>query len=151
MGRRRFDYSADGRVSAQRFIDALVDFSDDRPRYWPGQTANQYRVLGQGTGWALVREGTATAWEESRYDWSEPGRVASTVEKSNFLNPGTTWEFRVTDRPGGGCHIEVMLERDFRGLQGLIVETLTRLPGSSTVFPRILRQTLGILEREDLV
>jgi hypothetical protein len=149
MGRRRFEYSAESTISPARFIAALVDFSADRPRYWPGQTANQFKLLKKGKDWALVREGTGTAWEESRYDWSDPAYVFSEVKRSNFLRPGTRWEFRVKKRRGGGCHIDAVLERDFRGPQGLVVENLSRLPGASKVFPRILNQTLRILERED--
>ena len=148
MGRRRFEYSADSTISPERFIAALTDFSENRPKYWPGQTANQFKLLKKGKDWALVREGTGTAWEESRYDWSKPGLVVSTVEKSNFLNPGTTWEFRVKKKLGG-CHVDAVLERDFRGPQGLIIENLSRLPGASKVFQRVLNQTLRILERED--
>ena len=149
MGRRRFVYSAEGKVSPERFIAALVDFSDHRPKYWPGQTRNQFRLIEQGKDWALVREGTLTVWEQSRYDWSKLGRVVSTVEDSNFLKPGTTWAFHVTKRANGGCRVDVVLERDFTGWQGNIVEGLSRLPGSTSVFERVLRQTMGILEREE--
>jgi hypothetical protein len=149
MGRRRFEYIAEGRISPQRFIAALTDFSDDRPKHWPGQTRNQFRLIERGQDWAVVQEGTGTVWERSRYDWSRPGVVVSTVQDSNFLRPGTTWEFRVSGRPGGGCRVDVVLERDFSGLQGHVVEALSHLPGSSALFGRVLRQTIGILERED--
>ena len=89
-----------------------------------------------------------TAWEESRYDWSTPGLVVSTVEKSNFLNPGTTWEFRVKKRAGGGCLVDAVLERDFTGLQGHLVQALTYLPGAPAAFAMVLRRTMAILESE---
>jgi hypothetical protein len=148
MGRRRFVYSAEGRISPERFIAALTDFSTDRPKYWPGLTRNQFRLIESGKDWALVQEGTGTVWERSRYDWSKPGTVVSTVQESNFLRPGTTWEFRVSRRPGGGCRVDVVLERDFTGLQGHAVEALSHLPGSSLMFGRVLRQTIALLERE---
>lgn len=148
MGRRRFVYSAEGDVTPAHFIAALTDFSADRPKYWPGMTANQFRLIEKGKDWALVREGTASAWEQSRYDWSQPGLVVSTVEESNFLKPGTTWEFRVRQRAGGGCRVDVVLERDFTGLQGLAVQALSYLPGSTGVFALALRRTLALLENE---
>ncbi|HXA43267.1 MAG TPA: hypothetical protein VNV65_10210 [Candidatus Solibacter sp.] len=148
MGLRRFVYSAEGNVSPERFINALTDFSEDRPKYWPGMTANQFRLIDKGKDWALVREGTGLAWEQSRYDWSKPGLVVSTVEESNFLKPGTTWEFRVSKRPGGGCRVDAVLERDFTGLQGHAVQALSYLPGSTAVFALALRRTLAILEAE---
>ena len=147
MGRRRFEYSVEGEVSPQRFIRALTDMSDERPRYWPGQTHNQYRVLQTGRDWALIQEGTGTAWERSRYDWSRPGTVVSTVEESNFLKPGTRWEFRVR-KHGDGCRVDVVLEREFTGIQGLAVQALSYLPGANAGFALVLRRTMGILERE---
>src|SRR5260370_36068928 len=134
MGRRRFVYSAKGKVSPERFINALTDFSDDRPKYWPGMTANQFRLIEKGKDWALVREGTGLAWEQSRYDWSKPGLVVSTVEESNFLKPGTTWEFRVNKRADGGCRVDAVLERDFTGLQGHAAQALIYLAGSTGGF-----------------
>ncbi len=107
------------------------------------------QVIEKGKDWALIREGTATSWEQSRYDWSKPGLVVSTVEESNFLRPGTTWEFRVSKRPGGGCRVEAVLERDFTGLQGHFVQALSYLPRSTAVFALALRRTLAILEAEE--
>src|SRR5258708_34371988 len=149
MGRRRFEYSAGGRVPPERFIAALTDFSENRPKYWPGQTSNQFKLIEKGKDWGLVREGTATTWEQSRYDWSQPGLVVSTVEKSNFVKPGTTWKFRVSKRPGGGCRVDAVLERDFTGLQGHAVQALSYLPGSTRMFALVLRRTLAILEAEE--
>jgi hypothetical protein len=150
MGLRRFSYSAEGNVSPERFIRALTDMTPDRPKYWPGQTANQYKVLEKGETSALIREGTGTVWEQSRYDWSKPGRVVSTVVASNFLKPGTTWEFRVSARPGGGCRVDATLTRNFSGPQGLLVQALTYAPGGvNLVFGSALKRTLAILEREE--
>jgi hypothetical protein len=148
MGFRRFEYSAEGLVSPERFIAALTDFSDDRPRYWPGQTRNQFKVIEKGLGWALVREGTGSVWEQSRYDWTTPGLVVSTVESSNFLQPGTTWEFRVSPRPGGGCRVDAVLTRNFRGLQGHLVQAVSHLPGATRLFAQTLKRTMTILEKE---
>lgn len=149
MARRRLKYSVEGSVPPERLIHALTDFSSDRPKYWPGQTSNQFRVVEREKTSALVREGTAMAWEQSRYDWSTPGLVVSTVVKSNFLNPGTTWEFRVKKRAGGGCHVDVVLERDFRGLVGHAVEVGFLMPWAGTALAFALRRTLAILEKEE--
>ena len=148
MGRRRIVYRAEGNVPPERFIAALTDFSPDRPKYWPGMTANQFKLIEKGKDWALVREGSITVWEESRYDWSKPGVVTSTVEESNFLHPGTTWEFKVSEREGGGCRVDVVLERDFRGPQGYFVQALTYLPTWGPAFSMVLRRTLKILEAQ---
>jgi hypothetical protein len=148
MGRRRIVYSAEGDVPPERFIAALTDFSPDRPKFWPGMTANQFKLIEKGGDWALVREGTGTVWEESRYDWSTPGVVTSTVQNSNFLRPGTTWEFKVSERKDGGCRVDAVLERDFRGPQGYFVQALTYLPPWGAGLALFLRQTLKMLEAQ---
>lgn len=148
MGRRRIVYGAEGNVSPERFIAALTDFSPDRPKYWPGQTSKQFKLIEKGGDWALVRESSFSAWEESRYDWSKPGVVTSTVQNSNFLHPGTTWEFKVSKRQGGGCRVEAVLERDFRGLQGILVQALLYQPATEAWFAHVLLQTIRILEAE---
>lgn len=146
MGRRRIEYHAEGNVPPERVIEALTDFSPDRPKYFPGMTSNQFKLIELGDKWARVREGTGTVWEEVRYDWSKPGLVTSTVEKSNFLHPGTTWEFKVTKRKDGGTRVEAVLERNFRGPQGWFVQALTYLPRSHAVFAYALRRTMETLE-----
>ena len=146
---RRFAYSAEGNVSPARFIAALTDFSERRPRYWPGQTPGTYQVLEKGRDWALVKEGTWPVWERVRYDWSKPGLVVSRMEASNFARPGTTWTFRVTDRPGGGCRVDAVLERDFSGLIGLPLRLGSYSPLTRPAFKYALLRTLRILEDED--
>jgi hypothetical protein len=149
MAKRRLEYSVEGGVPPERVINALTDMSANRLKYWPAQTANQFRVIERGARSAVVREGSINFWEQARYDWSKPGIVVATVEDSNFLNPGTTWEFRVRKRTGGGCHVDVAVERDFKGWRGLIVEAGYRMPGAATALAFALKRTMAILENEE--
>jgi hypothetical protein len=107
-------YQADGDVSPERFISALTDFSDRRPELWPNLDLRFYKLHALGDTWAEVTEGTDVLggiWARERYDWSEPGHVQLKVVDSRHFRPGTTIDYRVSSRPGGGCHVDVDLHR----------------------------------------
>jgi len=63
-------------------------------------------------------------WERLRYDWSEPGVVKGTVEKSNLFKPGSTWEIRATPTDGGGSHVEILAVRHLSGIRGRLLTPL---------------------------
>ena len=148
MPRARVEYSVEGKVSPERFIAALVDFTPDRSKYWPVQNGGLYKVVKKGKDWARVREGQPTSWELARYDWSKPGVVISTVEDSNFMEPGSTWEFRVKKRKGGGCHVDVVSDRVYKGPVGLAIWANMKLPTAGFTLALILKRTMQILEQE---
>ena len=110
----KLHYEADGDIPPERFVAALTDFSERRPALWPNLDTTFFKVHEVGDTWAEVTEGTdifGGIWARERYDWSEPGHVRLTLVESPHFKPGTTIEYRVTARPGGGCHVEVDLRR----------------------------------------
>ena len=147
MALRKFEYSAETSVPPDRVRSAVIDFSDRRPDLWPGLSRSQYKVLEKGDTSALVKEGTANLWAIEKYDWSQPDVVRWTVQESNFLNPGTVWEMRVTPM-GTGSRVEMKFERDYKGLRGGFVQLGVDLFGGRRLLAPLLRRTLGILERE---
>jgi hypothetical protein len=149
-GLRRFEYSAETRVSPECVIAATIDFSERRPDLWPALTRRQYKVLEKGDTTALVQEGTAMLRVVEKYDWSEPGLVRWTVEESNFLRPGTSWELHASPRAGGGTRVDVTFERDYRGWRGIVPRTMLDIFGGERVLKRLLKRTLDILEHESL-
>jgi hypothetical protein len=149
MGRREWDYSLDTSVPAARVLAVLTDFSDDRPRYWPALSRRQYKVLERGDKSALVREGTSLGWAIEKYDWSQRGVVRWTCQESNLANPGTTWEMRVTAIKGGGSHIDVHFERDYRmNPLGIFFQAVISAGGGGELLAGYLQKTLDILEAE---
>jgi hypothetical protein len=107
-------YRADGTISPERFIAALADFSDRRPELWPNLDTRFYKLHELGDTWAEVTEGTDVLggiWAREHYDWSEPGHVQLRLMKSPHFRAATTIDYRITPRPGGGCHVEVASER----------------------------------------
>jgi hypothetical protein len=128
----RVHYAADGTVPAQRFIDALTDFSDRRPAIWPGLSARLFRVHDLGATSADVTEGSDVLggiWARERYDWSTPGVVTIRCLESPFFRAGTTTSWRVSPI-ASGCHVDVHLHRIARSPRGALVGVLVQLMGA---------------------
>ncbi len=128
----RVQYGADGRLAPQRFIAALIDFSDRRPAVWPGLSPRLYKVHQVGDTWAEATEGTDVLggiWARERYDWSTPGVVTIRCLESPFFRAGVTTTWRVSPTPGG-CHVDVDLHRIARSPRGLFVGIIVQLTGS---------------------
>jgi hypothetical protein len=141
-------YSADGTISHEQFIAGLTDFSDRRPRMWPNLDAKLYRLHDRGDTWAEVTEGTnilGGVWARERYDWSEPGRVVLRVVESPHFQPGTTIEYTVTPRAGGGCHVAVVSTRIPTSWQGRLLGWILQVIGTRRL-AKDLGTTLARLE-----
>ncbi len=143
----RIHYEADGTISPERFIAALTDFSPRRPELWPNLSAKFFKVHELGDHWADVQEGTDViggVWGRERYDWSEPGRVTLTLVESASFRPGTRIDYRVSARPGGGCHVSVDFQRIAVSLKGRLVGAVVQLGGARR-FSADLAETLSRL------
>jgi len=130
---------------------AGTDFSANRAQIWPNVTTRKLEIHERGETYVDVTEGgTSIAryfWERSRYDWSQPGTVKSTVIDSHGLEAGSTFELRVAPGQGGGCEVEMTLRRDFkRSAAGRIASALNHLAGER-LFGSMLRRTLRAVER----
>jgi len=130
---------------------AGTDFSANRAQIWPNVTTRKLEVHERGETYVDVTEGgTSIAryfWERSRYDWSQPGIVKATVIDSNVLAAGSTFELRVAPGQGGGCDVEMTLNRDFRrSAVGRIASALNHV-GGERLFGSMLRRTLKAVER----
>jgi hypothetical protein len=143
----KIHYEADGDVSAERFIAALTDFSDQRPALWPNLDTKFFKLVDRGDTWAEVTEGTdflGGVWARERYDWSQPGRVTLRLLGSPDFQAGTTIDYHVTSRPNGGCHVTVDFQRTASSLRGRLVGVLVQVGGARR-FRDALRVTLARL------
>jgi hypothetical protein len=143
----RLHYQADGAISPERFVAALTDFSDRRPALWPNLDLRFYELHAIGDTWAEVTEGTDVLggiWARERYDWSEPGHVRLTLIESTHFRPGTTIDYHVSARPGGGCHIDVDLHRIATSLPGRVIGAILTVIGTRRLASD-LRTTLARL------
>ena len=140
----KLHYEADGDISPERFIAALTDFSTKRTDWWPNLSASLFKVHQLGDTWADVTEGSddlGGVWARERYDWSEPGHVRLTLVEAASFKPGTSIDYRVTERAGGGCHVVVDFQRIATSLKGRFVGAALELMGERR-FAAELRETL---------
>ena len=111
----RVDVHMSSTIPPERIRKALIDFSPDRPKTWPGITPSLYEVYETGDSWAEVREGTKMAgssvWAREHYDWSDPDTVRWTVKESNFCAPGSYVQTTVRSEGSGGSTIDLIWDR----------------------------------------
>ncbi|HSV40698.1 MAG TPA: SRPBCC family protein [Nocardioidaceae bacterium] len=109
-------------LSPDQVRAALLDFSENRPKVWPGMDPTLYEVFTVDETSAEIREGTklpwTRVWARERYDWSDPNRIRWTVMESNFSVVGSYVEAALTPRADGGTDVHVTWERSGTTLVG---------------------------------
>jgi hypothetical protein len=139
---------ADTTASPDRVIAALTDFSPKRFELWPNVERQYFKVESAGQSSADVTEGSHVfggVWEKAHYDWSRPGHVHLDVLDSNAFQPGSTWDYEVTPRPGGGSHVRMEFDRRPSNFKGKVVAALLSIAGGQ-IFGKGLRETLRRVE-----
>lgn len=105
MSPMRFDVTT--RASPEQVRAALTDFTDRRLQIW-NRTLDPktYEVRAAGDTWAVARESTAGSpfWVVSRYDWSDPSVIRTTVEEGSW-GGGGTGSIRIAPADGGGSRV----------------------------------------------
>ena len=110
MPRFEFDLRSDASPEAVRA--ALLDFSERRPKQWPGPPADQYEVYEVADTWAEIREGfRGPIWWRERYDWSAPDKVRWTAVDSGFGAPGSYVVWHIEPAEGGGSRHHILWDR----------------------------------------
>jgi hypothetical protein len=130
-------------ASCSDIAAALTDFSPRRPQVWRNLDPTSYRVHAQGETWVDVTEGVSKAgsfWERSRYDWSQPNLVRTTLIDSNVLAAGSFWQYELRPTPGGGTEVTCTVHRLGKNLRGRILVTLIGIVG-----PRVIRRDLELM------
>ncbi|AYG03099.1 hypothetical protein [Gryllotalpicola protaetiae] len=104
-------FHLDSRLTAPELMRVLTDFGPARADAWPTIDAAHFQVHTRGADWAEVTEGTASAWERSRYEWDEAaGRVEITTHESKVFGVGGGWVFQLTPQ-AEGTRVDVRLDR----------------------------------------
>lgn len=126
--------------------EALTDFGPERPDAWPSIDADHFVVHEIGETWAVVTEGTASAWERARYEWEPDGdRVVITTQDSKLFGPGGGWVFHMTP-DGDGTRVDVELTRNPTALKGKLLARLLPVVGPSAL-RKAFRAPLKIVDR----
>ena len=124
----RFEFEMRSRASPEAIRAALLDFTERRPRFWPGLPADQYEVYEVGDTSAEIREGyRGPIWWRERYDWSDPDRIRWAAVDSGFGTTGSyvVWEINRTE--GGGSTSRVTWDRNGRTVFGKLFVALMAL------------------------
>ena len=94
-------------ASPEQVREALTDFTERRARIW-NRTLDlkAYEVGAVGDTWAVARESTAGSpfWVVSRYEWSNPSVIRTTVEESSW-GGGGAGSVRIAPAHGGGSRV----------------------------------------------
>jgi hypothetical protein len=134
----RFEVDFETKLSPERVVEALTDFSPRRPEVWTGLSREFYQVYSVAEHSAEVQEGSSKpikVWAKERYDWSTPGTVTWTVNESNFCTPGSAVSVRAQASPaGGGSQIHLTWERFPSNLKGRVAIAMMKVMG-----PRIIK------------
>jgi hypothetical protein len=131
-------------------LEGARDFSERRADVWPNVSVNHLEIHETGKAFAVVTEGlfNGIIWERCRYDWSQPGIVTATVQDSNILKPGSTWELRALP-DSGATHVEATFAREYKGdLKGRFAAALFRVAGRWLAHSD-LRRALSKIEAAD--
>jgi hypothetical protein len=138
MARVTFDMQTS--LTPEKVLAMLTDFSTRRPELWPTLARELYEVYDVGIASADVKEGSpwpARMWERVHYDWSVPGRVRWTVQRSNYFAPGSYVEVTVQKAATGRSQIRVEWSRTGIGFRGKAITALVVLSRG-----RILRRNV---------
>ncbi|MGH2754334.1 MAG: hypothetical protein ACRDLB_07850 [Actinomycetota bacterium] len=122
MARVSFDF--DTATTPEQIREAMLDFSDRRPRLWKDLAPKYYEVYSVGHDTADVKEGSGlpfNIWAREGYDWSQPNTITWTVQDSNFCRPGLGVSMTITPTDDGGSKVHVDWEREPTTLRGKIL------------------------------
>jgi hypothetical protein len=137
-------------VSPERVFAVLT--AGSRPwsdtALWPWSTRPGYRVYYLGDHDAELEERTLFRQHRVRYHWSEEqGLLRATLLDASGIEPGSSWDVRVTPRPGGGSVVRLYRDARFRWTLPGILARLRTVRGERRV-RRWLRQTVSSAEDE---
>jgi hypothetical protein len=123
---------AETSASPEQVLEAAHDFSARRAEVWPNVSGKTLEVHEIGGSFADVTEGLGSnrlIWERCRYDWSQRGSVTATVQDSNILRPGSSWELKATSIDDG-ARVESIFSREYkRSFGARLAEGLFRIAG----------------------
>lgn len=124
-----FEVSTDTDLAPDLVWAAVIDFTEDRPRLWPGIEPSLYTVHSVESNRADVQEGSKTPlgriWAREHYEWDDAAmEFRGTVTESNIFSPGGTAVIRVVPRDGGGSTVHEVYARERIGWRGNVMNRL---------------------------
>src|SRR5262245_21556028 len=132
----RFEIDFETALPPTEVIQALTNFTPQRPDIWPGLARQYYEVYSVGETSADVREGgtkPVKVWAKEHYDWSTPGTVTWTVKESDFCTPGSFVSVRADPSGAGGSKVHLTWERFPSNAKGRFIIAMMKLVGPKVI------------------
>jgi hypothetical protein len=129
--RTKFEFDFETSATPDQVIEAMIDFSPNRPNRWPALSEKAFEVYHVGDTEADVREGQdfPRLWSTWHYDWSVPGTVTLTVTASDAMAPGGYMTLTAVPAQRGGSSVHGVWEQTSTNVKGLLGVAMMRVVG----------------------
>jgi hypothetical protein len=132
-------------ATPEQFLAALTDFGPGRSKLF-GATSDEFLEVHElGPAFADVTEGTKSAWERLRYDWSDPHRVVMKAIDSNLWGGASGHTYTITRNSRGTADVEAVVVREGKNAKGRLTGILLETVGKG-VLAKALGNTVKAVE-----
>ena len=111
-------------ATPEQFLAALTDFGPGRSKLFSATSDEFLEVHEQGPASADVTEGTKSAWERLRYDWSDPHRVVMKTIDSNLWGGASGHTYTITRNAQGTTDVDAVVVREGKNVKGRVTGLL---------------------------
>jgi hypothetical protein len=111
-------------ATPEQFLAALTDFGSGRSKLFSATSDEFLKVHEQGPTFADVTEGTRSAWERLRYDWSDPHRVVMKTVDSNLWGGASGHIYTITRNSQGTTDVDAVVVREGKNAKGRVTGLL---------------------------
>ncbi|MBO0748570.1 MAG: hypothetical protein J2O47_09460 [Acidimicrobiaceae bacterium] len=137
-------------ATPQQFLAALTDFTPGRQRLFPATADDVLKVHEQGPTFADVTEGTKSAWERLRYDWSDPHRVVMKTIDSNLWGGASGHIYTIRRNSAGTTDVDAEVVRQGKNIKGRVTGLLLGTVAKG-VLAKSLAKTMKAVEARESV
>ena len=111
-------------ATPEQFLAALTDFGSGRSKLFSATSDEFLKVHERGPTFADVTEGTRSAWERLRYDWSDPHRVVMRTIDSNLWGGASGHIYTITRNAQGTTDVDAVVVREGKNAKGRVTGLL---------------------------
>jgi hypothetical protein len=111
-------------ATPEQFLAALTDFGSGRSKLFSATSDEFLKVHERGPTFADVTEGTRSAWERLRYDWSDPHRVVMKTVDSNLWGGASGHIYTITRNAQGTTDVDAVVVREGKNAKGRVTGLL---------------------------
>ena len=135
-------------ATPEQFLAALTDFGSGRAKLFSATSDEFLKVHERGPTFADVTEGTGSAWERLRYDWSDPHRVVMKTVDSNLWGGASGHVYTITRNAQGTTDVDAVVVREGKNAKGRVTGLLLGTVAKG-VLAKALANTVKAVEVRD--